>query len=235
MKINKFNDLEYVDTSHDSDVKRVILFLHGLSAGPESYIDAVKTLANDFRIIVPVLGSFKGYKIVNQKIEALLNELKIDKVIVIGHSAGGIYAINFAQDYQDKTSALILIDSVGICSEKTLLSFLSKWFKFVKSLFINHTRAFFIGLGDFLRTLFSSREIVHEVDFVRKYTLEKLNLKIPVLILWGKDDNLIPVSNAYKLNERISGSKLEIVDGNHSWLMINPQLFAKKIKEFVGE
>ena len=46
----------------------------------------------------------------------LLNHLKIQKVIVVGGSAGGPSATEFANDYPERTSALILISAVSEAS-----------------------------------------------------------------------------------------------------------------------
>ena len=38
-------------------------------------------------------------------------------------------------------------------------------------------------------------------------------IKVPTLILWGRDDNLVPVAHAQKFADTISGSKLVVYDG----------------------
>jgi pimeloyl-ACP methyl ester carboxylesterase len=37
------------------------------------------------------------------------------------------------------------------------------------------------------------------------------NIKKPTLIIWGSDDQLIPVENAYKFNNDITNSKLVVM------------------------
>ncbi len=46
--------------------------------------------------------------------KTLLDNLSIDKVIVVGVSAGGPSATQFANDYPDRCSALILISAVSM-------------------------------------------------------------------------------------------------------------------------
>ena len=38
-------------------------------------------------------------------------------------------------------------------------------------------------------------------------------IKVPTLVMWGRDDNLIPVAHAQKFADAIAGAKLVIYDG----------------------
>jgi pimeloyl-ACP methyl ester carboxylesterase len=47
----------------------------------------------------------------------------------------------------------------------------------------------------------------------RESRIDFERLTMPTLIMWGKDDSWIPVTQAYSLEKEISGSKLIIFDG----------------------
>jgi len=64
--------------------------------------------------------------------------------------------------------------------------------------------------------------------------IEKIVL--PTLILYGEDDQLTPVKYSQFLHSRIKGSKMEVLpDAGHMVMMETPQLFNKKIGEFIRE
>ncbi|MBM4341744.1 MAG: alpha/beta hydrolase, partial [Deltaproteobacteria bacterium] len=62
--------------------------------------------------------------------------------------------------------------------------------------------------------------------------IEKINL--PTLILCGDEDALTPVKYSQFLQNKIKGSRLEVISGaGHMVMMESPSLFNAKIKEFL--
>ena len=62
--------------------------------------------------------------------------------------------------------------------------------------------------------------------------VEEINL--PTLILCGEDDLLTPLKYSQFLQNRIKGSKLEVLsDAGHMVMMESPQTFNEKIREFI--
>jgi pimeloyl-ACP methyl ester carboxylesterase len=59
---------------------------------------------------------------------------------------------------------------------------------------------------------------------------------VPTLILWGDNDNIIPVDHAYAAAERIEGSRLEIFENAGHFLHVEmPERFAAVLAAFMGE
>jgi pimeloyl-ACP methyl ester carboxylesterase len=97
-----------------------IVCVHGLTANAfcfQSYADA---LASDYRVIAYDLrgrgDSDKledGYSIPihTDDLSELIDELNLERPIIIGHSLGALIALNFAAQYPDKLSKLVLIDA----------------------------------------------------------------------------------------------------------------------------
>ena len=72
------------------------------------------------------------------------------------------------------------------------------------------------------------REKSGAIGYQKQHTIE-----IPTLILWGKDDWVFPMETGTKLQQHIPHSTLEIVDGNHDWIVYNPELFIDKVVPFL--
>ena len=110
----------------DGGSEEVVLSAHGLYGGYDQAYENVGTLSSRYRILAPsrfgYLGSsVKGEGTPRQQAEAyveLLDRLKIDRVFVLGTSAGGTPAIRFALDFPERTKGLILYCSAAPWNEK---------------------------------------------------------------------------------------------------------------------
>ena len=60
-----------------------------------------------------------------------------------------------------------------------------------------------------------------------------LSASFPKLILWGREDYLIPIENGYNLQKAIGGATLKVVEGNHYWFLKKQKLFLQEIDEFL--
>jgi len=95
-----------------------ILILHGLYGNSDNWISIAKNLSNKFDVIIPDLRnhgrSFKSdehnYDNMCSDILNLLQELKLNKVFIIGHSMGGKVAMKFAINYINYISGMTIID-----------------------------------------------------------------------------------------------------------------------------
>ena len=92
----------------------------------------------------------------------------------------------------------------------------------VKSLKTLHSKAYTSPpyLPDFIYNKISQRLLKLPIDhYMEQQTksehidLQLKNLKkIPTLLLWGKNDQVIPLDHAYEMNDLIEGSELRIID-----------------------
>lgn len=58
-------------------------------------------------------------------------------------------------------------------------------------------------------------------------------LDMPVLILAGNDDPLVPIANARLMNQLLPNSILEEIDDGHLFLLSQPEVMAAKIEAFL--
>jgi pimeloyl-ACP methyl ester carboxylesterase len=109
--------LRYLDTGSGEPP---ILFLHGWTCNNTNFRDQVPFFARNHRVVaVDQRGHGESDKpdqdyTIDGFVEDavwLINELNLDKPVLIGHSMGGTIALNLARKYPDLASAAILIDS----------------------------------------------------------------------------------------------------------------------------
>ena len=100
-----------------------VLLIHGAGGGyDQGMLIGKKALGDGFTFIsVSRFGYLRSPFVKSSTVEdqaalyvELLDHLGIDKVIVVGASAGGPSALQFAHDYPERSSALILLSAVSM-------------------------------------------------------------------------------------------------------------------------
>ena len=98
-----------------------ILSVHGLYGGYDQALDSVGSLVEHCRVIAPSRFGYPGSAVRSDGSPAaqaavfaeLLDRLGIERVFVLGASAGGTPAIRFALDHPERVSGLILLSSAA--------------------------------------------------------------------------------------------------------------------------
>lgn len=171
---------------------------------------------------------------------AIINKQKT-KVVLMGHSSGGRLSVTFTNKFPDKISHLILIDSAGIYHKNFTRKLKRFFFRNVAKIGKKLTRS------ETLRKLLY--KIVGERDYfdanpVQRQTMLNLisqnlvdifpNIKVPTLIIWGRNDKATPLEDGIFMHKQIKNSRFYIVENaRHSPMFTNPEQVANKIVEFL--
>jgi len=166
-------------------------------------------------------------------LNAFLEELKINSCSVAGNSLGGWLSWEFAIKYQNRIDKLILIDSAGYISDKNFpLPFVIAQTPVLRNVFNYVPRAV---VRRFLRQVFKDQTKVTDKVVNRHFDLfhregnkeafvklansnyvqntDSLSqLKVPVLIMWGANDNWISVKQAALFESDIENSEVIIYE-----------------------
>jgi len=190
----------------------------------------------------------------------ILNYYEIDKAIFIGNSAGGTVSILSYFYYPEKVESLILINPAVYTGNNVSLfnriifkiPHVHKYGPYVVSKLLNEN-------GDqIIISAWSDPSLIDDetLENYRKplkiknwenslwdFTIssqnnnvkEKINeIKIPVLIIGGKEDNIIPIEDTIKLHENIEDSILVVLENcGHVPQEECPEIIIKIINEYV--
>ncbi|MGC8505606.1 MAG: alpha/beta fold hydrolase [Thermoplasmata archaeon] len=187
-----------------------LIFLHGLGGTGNSWIKLNRYLDSRFELfMVDLLGHGRSdkpdieYSIHNQCefITEFVNVSGIKPFGLLGNSYGGWIAAKLATGYV-QSHYLYLVDSAGI----------------------NPTVGESGASDAFLDMLmkisrYNRREIMRKIIMSNSRTNEKLdpdglhNLKARTIIIWGEDDNIIPLKYGMKFHEMIPESLFFKIDG----------------------
>ncbi|MBN2080514.1 MAG: alpha/beta hydrolase [Spirochaetes bacterium] len=190
-------------------------------------------------------------------IDSFLVKLGIPRCHIAGNSLGGLIAWNYALAHPGKVEKLILIDSAG--HPHSSIPFI---FRLVR-LPLGDVLGQYIGprflIEQNLREVYgdTSRITPEIVDRYYRLSLRKGNrrafidrartvedrgsmakkitgIRIPTLIIWGKEDAWIPLDDAYKFKNEIGGSVLKVYDGaGHIPMEEIPEITARDARRFL--
>lgn len=163
----------------------------------------------------------------------IIDTLHLDSVCVIGNSMGGGMAWMMAVDHPQKVSKLVLLNSagydtkavaeklamfkyksVGKIFERGMPMFMSKGG--VEKCFADHSKI--DPAMAIINNKFSNREgnLNHMLNLARakQFPDSALIKKVacPTLIVWGKQDEIIPVEHSTRFKRDIANSKLVVYD-----------------------
>tara|TARA_R110000737_G_scaffold205961_2_gene224432 strand:- start:3291 stop:4262 length:972 start_codon:yes stop_codon:yes gene_type:complete len=191
---------------------------------------------------------------------AVMDALNVERAIVAGNSLGGYVAWATAVLYPERVNKLILIDASGLAfkSKSTPLGFKIARNPILNGLLGNTLPRFLIQRS--VENVYSDRSKVSS-DIVDRYfelTLRQGNrdalaqrflqtqpgllanriseISQPTMILWGLDDNLIPLDLGYQFKQLIPNSRLKIFDNlGHIPHEEGPRETVSSILSFIDE
>ncbi len=130
---NKRARMAFMDAKPTTPNGETVVLFHGKNFNGFYWKDVISKLtAQGFRVIVPdQIGWGKSDKpnvhysfhLLAQNNKKLLDSLKIERAIVIGHSMGGMLATRFALMFSETVSKLILENPIGLEDYRTFIPY----------------------------------------------------------------------------------------------------------------
>ena len=216
-----------------------IVFIHGVGLTYEIWQPQLDFFKNYSNLSYDILGHGKSsltkknisFDDFSDQLIELINELKIDKIHLVGFSIGSLIARNFATKYNDRLQSLILLGSIYKRSEqqqeivnqrfeqakkelKLSRQALNRWFtdKYLENNPGTYEKISSILLGNNMVSFLKVYELF--VKHKNDEDFEKINTK--TLIMTGEYDIGSTIEMSKQLNNVIKDSELKIIkDGKH--------------------
>jgi pimeloyl-ACP methyl ester carboxylesterase len=214
-----------------------VILLHGLGGSSQNWAFTIGPLSQQFHVVVPdQIGFGKSDKpVINYRVRTyvdFLNEfckqLKIDRATLVGNSMGGWIAAAYTIAFPDKVERLVLADTTGYAPPanfdyKSLYGLNPSTREGMKQM----------AMKVFFNKAFTTDDVIDKVLAQRMsagdgYTINSLiesvgrredfldgqleKIKAPTLIVWGREDGLVALSEGERLNKDIANSKLVVFD-----------------------
>ena len=165
-------------------------------------------------------------------------------VNVLGNSLGGHIGLLYTLAHQDKVSSLILTGSSGLFESGMGNTFPKRGdYEFIKKKAEDTFYDPAIATKELIDELYNVvndrnkaiRIVATAKSAIRHNLGDKLHLiKIPVLLIWGKEDSVTPPFVGEKFEELLPDAKLYLIDKcGHAPMMEKPDEFNEILKSFL--
>jgi 2-hydroxy-6-oxonona-2,4-dienedioate hydrolase len=237
-----------------------LILIHGLADNIAVWDSVIPPLSARFRVIaLDQIGFGRSDKpLLNYRVstfvdflDGFMTELKIGRASLIGNSLGGWVAADFALKHPQRVERLILSDAAGYAA-------------LAKTMDPRALRALRLASREDIRYLgpltFHDKRFYQDVDLAFKervtagdsYTVGQLldamirgddvldnrlqPINRPTLILWGRDDKIIPLNFGERFHQEIANSRLRIIDNcGHMPQVECPNEFAAAVLQFLSD
>ena len=236
-----------------------LILIHGLADDVAVWDSVIPPLAASFRVIAldqigfgrsdkPLLGYRAGTFV--DFLDGFLSELKIDRASLVGNSLGGWIAADLALTHPERISRLVLCNAAGYAAVSKNMD------PRALSALRLASREDILYLGPLT---FHDKRFYEDVDLAFKqhvsagdnYTVNQLldsmirgedvldnrlaAIKQPTLILWGREDRLIPLNFAERFHKEITGSQLRVIDSCGQMPQVEcPEKFNTAVLQFLS-
>lgn len=235
--------------------KAAILILHGWNLSGDKFLPLKKEfIKRGYKVYSPDMPGFgkSGFPpkplYLSDYVHFVgeyLKKNKLDDVTIIGHSFGGRISIKLAANHPRYLNALILSGAPGInpVSQSKIYFFLvlakignilfsipglSLMKDLSRKLLYRTARA-----SDFYNTDKNMRDTFKNI--IREDLIPYMpRMGVPTLLLWGRNDGIVPLWIAAKMNKIINGSELAVIDdARHGVPWTHPEEFADRVEKFL--
>lgn len=237
-----------------------VVLIHGLADDNTVWDSVIPPLSKRFRVIAldqigfgrsdkPLL-SYRVSTFVDF-LDGFLRELKIQRASLVGNSLGGWVAAAFAIAHPERVERLALSDAAGYAAlaktmdPRALSALHSASREDIRYLgpLTFHDKRFYedvdlafkkrVTAGD----SYTDSQVIDSMirgDDVLDGRLGAIDK--PTLILWGRDDKLVPLSFGERFHREISNSRLQIIDNcGHVPQVECPSEYAAAVLQFLGD
>lgn len=241
----------------------VIVLVHGFLGSSNDFSGIITNLSEQHTVIAVDLIGFGlsdkdpeldySKKNMAEIVRKLVLSRGVDHYTVLGHSMGGEIALHLAYAYPNEAVRAILLNSAGMVDIQQGMS--SSFPPFlIETVFKNYGLQYL-----FFRRIMVDRSMASLDTFNRFYYFNnqipgkalvriiedndsgqlagRLNeIGQPVLIIWGRQDNIIPVEQGYELDQVLPDSRLVVLDDcGHLTFLENPDAVLQAVQDFLTE
>ena len=242
----------------DQGQGEALLFLHGFTCDHRMWQAQLDFFSQNYRVLIldsrghgksdaPETGYSRDHRVEDTRL--LLDELKIDKVHLVGLSMGGSTAIGFAFKYRERLMSLSLISTgaaghspgkkMGILDEiaqtKGIEAAKEKWLEWILTWFKGRDPK----IGQLMHDMTRDHSGAIWVDPMRgKYprTTDLKNvhrIQIPTLIIAGRHDKTF-LELSEELNQKIENSQFIVLEeAGHMLNLEYPDEFNVELQNFI--
>ena len=239
-----------------------VVLLHGYPFNRSMWAEQTATLIDRFRVVALDLRGHgdsesstgaSTMKLLAEDVAALMDELKIERAVVGGLSMGGYVTLAFHQLFPERVEKLLLADTRAQAdTEEAKATRAEQAQKILAEGMAGIVDAMLPKLLS-PETVSKRPEVVKRVRDMMLHTspegaaaalrgmaeredqTERLSqIKVPTLIVVGREDPITPLADSEKMHQRIAGSQLVVIENaSHVSNIEQPEPFNRALTEFL--
>ena len=239
----------YIETGGD---KPVLMLLHGLFGTLSNFEGIIDRFGESFNVVVPMLPIYElplvktGLGGLLDYVSDFVKEKRYTEMHLLGNSLGGHLAQLYCMKFPERVKSITLTGSSGLFEAAMGSGFPKRGDReYIKNkvgdVFYDPNTAT-PELIDEVFEITTNREkalrvVMTSKSAVRQNLADKLHqIKQPVLLVWGKQDEVTPPFVAEKFHELLADSRLVWVDKcGHAPMMEHPEQFNDILETFLQE
>ncbi|MBS1938919.1 MAG: alpha/beta hydrolase [Bacteroidetes bacterium] len=246
--LKESGEFKYIDTGDGPP----LLFLHGLFGALSNFGDTTEHFRAKYRVIMPMLPLY-SLPMLNTNVKALaafldrfVQHLGLKDINLLGNSLGGHVALVYCSQHADMVRTLTLTGSSGLYEnafggsfprredkefirKKVAVTFYDP--KFATDELVDEC---FVTVNDkakLIRILSLAKSAIRH-----NMAAELPKLKMPVCLIWGKQDTITPPHVAEEFHQLIPQSDLFWIDQcGHAAMMEQPAAFNAILDGWLGK
>lgn len=245
-RLREENGFKYLERGEG----RVFLLLHGLFGALSNFEHVIEQFSGDFRVIIPIMPVHElpllksNVKNLTKFIQKFVAFKELDDMILLGNSLGGHVALLYTLANPEKVHSLILTGSSGLYENSFGGSFPRREnYEYIKErveFTFHDPKTANKELIDEVYQLINDRNklirILHMAKSAIRHSLRDHlpDIKIPVSLIWGREDRVTPPEVAEEFHSLLPNSQLNWIENcGHAPMMEQPVEFNELLEKFI--
>jgi pimeloyl-ACP methyl ester carboxylesterase len=227
----------------------VLLLLHGLFGALSNWRDVTEHFSKKYKVVIPLMPIFE-MNILSLSVEGLANFIhefieykKFKSVNLLGNSLGGHVALVYLKKHPENVKTLLLTGSSGLYENAMGGNYPKKGDrefirKKVEITFYDPKTTTDELVDEVFETVNDRMKVLRILTMAKSAIRHNMrkdipNIKIPVCLVWGKDDVITPATVGQEFHELLPNSELHFLDKcGHVPMMEHPIEFNKIAEAF---
>ena len=245
-EIHKEGKFEYVEVG----VGQPLMLLHGLFGALSNFSDLIEHFRHTHKVIVPILPLYDldllhtTVKGLAKHVQQFIDHKGYDHIHLLGNSLGGHVGLVYILSHPEKIKTLTLTGSSGLFENAMGDSYPKRGdYEYIRA---KTAETFYdpaVATKELVDEVFeitNSRIKVIKIIALAKSAIrnnlgEELGqIKVPTLLIWGKNDKVTPPFVAEDFHKLIPNSELAFIDQcGHAPMMEVPKAFNEILEQFL--
>jgi pimeloyl-ACP methyl ester carboxylesterase len=245
-EIKKEGKFDYVEVGEGEP----LMLLHGLFGALSNFSDLIEHFKHTHKVIVPILPLYDldllhtTVKGLAKHVQQFIDHKGYNQIHLLGNSLGGHVGLVYILNHPEKIKTLILTGSSGLFENAMGDSYPKRGdYEYIRA---KTAETFYdpaVATKELVDEVFeitNSRIKVIKIIALAKSAIrhnlgdELGQIKVPTLLIWGKNDKVTPPFVAEDFHKLIPNSELEFIDQcGHAPMMEVPVAFNQILEKFL--